>query len=352
MKAWVLHEIGDFRLEEVEEPELAKEEALVAVKAAGICGSDIPRVYRTGTYSYPTIPGHEFSGKVVELGAKADPKWLGKRVGVFPLIPCQNCIPCQNREFEMCRHYSYLGSRRDGGFAEFVAVPQWNLIELPDQVSYEQAAMLEPMAVAVHAARRAMGGFDQSARVTVCGLGAIGLLLTMFLKEAGFSNLLVIGNKSFQREMTFRMGLSEECFCDSRNVDPLKWISDRTNGRGSDLFFECVGRNETIAMAVDAAAPGGTVQFVGNPASDITFEKNSYWKILRNQLTVKGCWNSSFTHEEKDDWHYALHKLETGSIRPENYITQKFALEELVQGLEMMRDKTREYIKVMMQVTD
>ena len=151
MKAWVLHEIGDFRLEEVEEPELAKEEVLVAVKAAGICGSDIPRVYRTGTYSYPTIPGHEFSGKVVGLGAKADPKWLGKRVGIFPLIPCQNCIPCQNREFEMCRHYSYLGSRRDGGFAEFVAVPQWNLIELPDQVSYEQAAMLEPMAVAVHA---------------------------------------------------------------------------------------------------------------------------------------------------------------------------------------------------------
>lgn len=88
MKAWVLHGINDFRMETVEEPVLADHEVLVAVKAAGICGSDIPRVYRTGTYSYPTIPGHEFSGIVVKTGAKADPKWMDKRVGIFPLIPC------------------------------------------------------------------------------------------------------------------------------------------------------------------------------------------------------------------------------------------------------------------------
>lgn len=369
MKAWVLHGINDFRMETVKEPVLAEDEVLVAVKAAGICGSDIPRVYRTGTYSYPTIPGHEFSGIVVKTGEGAAPQWMDKRVGIFPLIPCKSCAPCQEKQYEMCRHYSYLGSRRDGGFAEYVAVPCWNLLELPAQVSYEQAAMLEPMAVAVHAMRSAFEGstfignvfsegsdinysltkgIDNVPTVAVCGLGTIGLLLTMFLLEAGISNLLVIGNKDFQKEMILKLGISEEHFCDSRSMDVQKWVIDQTGGLGADIFFECVGRNETVSAAVAAAAPGGTVQLVGNPASDMTFEKEIYWKILRNQLTVKGCWNSSFTHSKKDDWHYVLQKLQCGRISPEQYITQRFAFEELDQGFHIMRDKSKEYVKVMM----
>lgn len=364
MKAWVLHGINDFRMEMVKEPIPADDEVLVAVKAAGICGSDIPRVYRTGTYSYPTIPGHEFSGLVVKTGTKVDPKWLDQRVGIFPLIPCGSCVPCRKKQYEMCRHYSYLGSRRDGGFAEYVAVPWQNLIKMPDQVSYEQAAMLEPMAVAVHAIRNAFGfhtfagGPDGScvpskegsslATVAVCGLGTIGLMLTMFLLEAGISNLLVIGNKDFQKEMIIKSGIPEERFCDSRSMDILKWITDRTDGLGVDVFFECVGRNETVSAAVRAAAPGGTVQLIGNPASDMVFDKETYWKILRNQLDLRGCWNSSFTHDGADDWHYVLSRLQNGKVRPEQYITQRLAFEELDQGFHMMRDKTKEYVKVMM----
>ena len=154
MKAWVLHGVNDIRLEEKEEPQLRADEALVCVKAAGICGSDIPRIYKTGAHVHPLIPGHEFSGQVVKVGKRADIKWLHKRVGIFPLIPCRKCAACQRQQYELCRDYGYLGSRRNGGFAEYTAVPQWNLIELPDSVSYEEAAMLEPMAVAVHAMRR------------------------------------------------------------------------------------------------------------------------------------------------------------------------------------------------------
>ena len=166
MNAWVLHDINDFRLEAVEEPILGEDEVLVEVKAAGICGSDIPRVYRNGTYSFPLIPGHEFSGVVTKAGAAVDMGWPGRRVGIFPLIPCMDCIPCRKKQYEMCRHYSYLGSRRNGGFAEYVAVPAANLIPLPDSVSFEEAAMLEPMAVAVHAMRRV--GPRVSDTVAVC----------------------------------------------------------------------------------------------------------------------------------------------------------------------------------------
>ncbi len=372
MKAWVLHGVNDIRFEEVDRPHPADNEVIVAVKAAGICGSDIPRIYQTGAHVHPLIPGHEFSGQVVALGKNVNEKWLGQRVGIFPLIPCTSCVQCQKQHYELCRNYSYLGSRRDGGFAEFVAVPEWNLIALPDNVTYEQAAMMEPMAVAVHAMRSALPeDTDRSKSIAVCGLGTIGMLLVMFLKEAGFSNIYVLGNKDFQREMAAEIGVKEQdidpnsscllqskLFCfgvEEQDIDLNKkmkelkreWLMVKTKGAGVDVFFECVGKNETIVDAVRCTAPNGMVQLVGNPASDIHFEKNTYWKILRDQLTVKGSWNSSFTHNTEDDWHYVLDRLARGAVSPQRCITHSLALDELEKGFLMMRDKTQPYMKVM-----
>lgn len=345
MKAWVLHGINDLRFEETNTPIIGENEVLLAVKAVGICGSDIPRIFRTGTYHFPTIPGHEFAGVVEKTGAEADKKWLGKRVGVFPLIPCHNCIPCQRKQYEMCRNYGYLGSRQDGGFAEYVAVPEKNLIALPECTSYEAAAMLEPMSVAVHAMRKAAPSPDEN--IVICGLGTIGLFLLMFLVEAGHKNIVVIGNKDFQRRMAVGLGLPESSFCDARTQDAEKWIAEQTDGRGADVFFECVGRNETVEQALRITGPGGRIMLVGNPASDMMLPKEVYWKILRNQLTVYGTWNSSFTHSAADDWHYVLDKLKDRLIEPERMITHRMPPEELERGLAVMRDKQEEYGKVM-----
>lgn len=351
MKAWVLHQTGDIRLETRKEPSLTENEVLVEVKAAGICGSDIPRIFRDGTYSFPTIPGHEFSGVVVKSGGHAGTKWLGRRVGIFPLIPCGNCIPCQKKQFEMCRSYSYLGSRRDGGFAEYAAVPADNLIELPQKVSFEEAAMLEPMAVAVHAMRRIAPKMSDT--IVICGAGTIGLLLLMFLREAGLMggpdrrNLFVIGNKDFQRRQAMQLGLSEECYIDSRRDDAGSRIMEYTDGAGADVFFECVGRQETLVQAVSHTAPGGKIMLVGNPASDMNLQKSVYWKILRNQITLMGTWNSSFTHELQDDWHYVTDRLSQAKIAPAALITHRLYLEELDQGFALMRDKSEDYVKVM-----
>lgn len=347
MKAWVLHGINDFRYETGEKPTLSNNEMLVAVKAAGICGSDIPRIYRTGTYSYPLIPGHEFAGVVVECGEAADKSMMDARVGVFPLIPCGECQPCRNRQYEMCRNYSYLGSRRDGGFAEYVAVPAENLIRLPDNVSFEEAAMLEPMAVAVHAIRRVT--FSDMDTIVVCGLGTIGLLALMFLmeRESGSSQkILVIGNKDFQQRTVEQIGLPQECYCDSRNQDVSKWIMERTDGKGADVFFECVGKSETFMQAVDTVAPAGRIVLVGNPSADMALEKAVYWKLLRNQITVKGTWNSSFTREAGDDWHYALDRIARKRIDPAALITHRLALGDLERGLQIMLNKEEDYCKV------
>ncbi len=106
MKAWVLHGIDDLRWETVEKPLPGSGEVLVAVKAVGICGSDIPRIYKTGAHVHPLIPGHELSGRVEAVGAGVESSWLGQRVGIFPLIPCKTCTLCQEKRYEMCRNYS------------------------------------------------------------------------------------------------------------------------------------------------------------------------------------------------------------------------------------------------------
>ncbi len=168
MKAHVLEKVNDLQFREVDMPEVPEGWVLVKVKNVGVCGSDIPRIYQTGAHRHPLIPGHEFAGEVVETG---------ERVGVFPLIPCGKCPQCRKKQYEMCADYNYLGSRCDGGFAEYVAVPKWNLLSLPDSVSFEDAAMLEPTAVAAHAMRAMAVQPDET--ICVCGLGTIGLLLVM-----------------------------------------------------------------------------------------------------------------------------------------------------------------------------
>lgn len=345
MKAYVLYGINDFRLETLPDPIPDEDEVIVEVKAAGICGSDIPRIYKTGAHFHPLVPGHEFSGVVTKLGSRVDPQWQGKRVGVFPLIPCGTCAQCRKRQYEMCRNYSYLGSRRDGGFAEFAAVPVHNLIDLTENVSFVEAAMLEPMAVAVHAMRRICP--KQQDTIAVCGLGTIGLLLLMFLREAGMEKIMAIGNKDFQKNRVRQMGITEENYCDCREKNLEQWIMGRTCGQGVDIFFECVGKNETYIQAVNNTAPGGSIMLMGNPYSDMELEKSVYWKLLRNQLTVMGSWNSSFTHDAQDDWHYVLERLDQKRITPATLISHRFLLNELEQGFFIMRDKTEDYGKIM-----
>ncbi len=350
MKAYVLQDIGDIRLADVPEPAPGEGEVVVKVEACGICGSDIPRIFQNGAHQMPLIPGHEFSGVVTKLGRNVEERLLHKRVGVFPLIPCRECAACQKERYEICRNYSYLGSRRDGGFAEYAAVPATNLLELSDGISFEVAAMLEPMAVAVHAMRRI--SFHKEDRIAVCGLGTIGLLLVMVLKEAGFENVIAIGNKESQREAVLKMGILTDCFFDSRKGDAGQWLMERTDGMGADVFFECVGKNEAVSQAINLIAMSGKVCLVGNPFSDIMIPRDIYWKILRNQLTVTGTWNSSFTGKPGDDWHYVTERLSDRRLMPEELITHRFSLEGLGEGFQIMKNKTEDYIKIMGQLFD
>ena len=153
--------------------------------------------------------------------------------------------------------------------------------------------------------------------------------------------------KIMQKKNIIKLGIAEENYCDSRITDVSAWIMDKTDNIGADCIFECIGKNETVSMCIDNAASAGKVMLVGNPYSDMQLDKAVYWKILRNQLVVIGTWNSSFTHESDDDWHYVVDKLAKGLVKPEELISHSLKLDELEQGMHIMRDKSEDYVKVM-----
>lgn len=345
LKAYVLNAIGQLDLMEVAEPVPKEGQVLVEVKAAGICGSDIPRIYENGTYHFPTIPGHEFSGVVCKVSSKAQESWLNKRVGVFPLIPCQKCPSCKDKNYEMCSSYDYLGSRSDGGYAEYVAVPEWNLSELPDDISFETAAMLEPATVGIHALKRIDASKAETA--VVFGPGTIGLLMAQWLKILGVQKVILVGTREEQRELAKRLGF--EYFINRKKEDAVEKVLEMTCGQGTDISVECTGYGSVLCDCLNVAKRGGDILAVGNPHGDVQVDRDTYWKLLRRQLRITGTWNSSFIPEyDKDDWRDTINAISLGGLKPQEQITHRLQFNELNNGLEMMRDRSEYYNKVML----
>lgn len=348
MKAYVLEGINQLEYKEIDVPSLSAGYVLVEVHAAGICNSDIARVFTTGTYHFPTIPGHEFSGKVVEAFDVSGTPWIGKRVGVFPLIPCQVCASCQEQSYEMCNNYNYLGSRCDGGFAEYVAVPVWNLIELPEGVSYQEAAMLEPASVALHAVRRLV--MDDVSSVALFGLGTIGIIIAQWLHIYGVNTVITTGHSDKHGEIMKQVASDTYIYLDASSGEKKSIVDEvlhLTNELGVDAVLDCVATAESSIDALACVKPGGQIVVVGNPKGDIEIDKNSYWKILRKQIRLTGTWNSSFTHSEEDDWNTVLKENANGNLHLKELITHELDFEQLHHGLAIMKNKSEYRNKVM-----
>lgn len=339
MKAYALHGIGDLRYEDRETPECPPGWAIVRVKAAGICSSDIPRIFTKGTYHFPTVPGHEFAGIVEAVGDVRDERWIGKHVGVFPLIPCGACPQCEAARYEMCENYDYIGSRRDGAFAELVAAPVWNLIEAPEKVLFEKLALSEPLAVALHAVKRA--GEMNGRRAAVIGTGMIGIAAACWAKKRGAGQVRVYGRGEKKRGIVEQFGGIEYCGGDdAQTVSP------------ADVVIEAVGTPESVEQAVRLTAPQGKLVLVGNPSGDIGLKQDVYWRLLRKQIQVCGTWNSSYNGKEASDWTEVLQALQAADFETEKLITHVFRQEELPQALEMMAGHRETYCKVMTKWND
>lgn len=333
MKAYVLRAVNDLRYDEIEKPACPDGWAIVKVKAAGICSSDIARVFTKGTYHFPTIPGHEFAGIVDSVGSDKDKHLIGKHVGIFPLIPCRSCPQCKDKHYEMCAHYDYVGSRRDGGFAEYVAVPVWNLIPLQEDIPFTSAAMLEPLAVALHAAK--IANVRQGQSVGVIGTGMIGICAAQWAQSLGAAFVEVIGRNEAKRTLAEEAGLHYKV-----QNEPSKDVL-------YDIVIEAVGSPSSIDLAIQSVSPGGTLVLMGNPSGNIELSQNTYWRILRKQLVLKGTWNSSYDGKNPSDWTEVVSALSEHKIKVEHLISHCFTQDKMIEGLDLMFKHKEPYCKVM-----
>lgn len=341
-KALSLHAVGDLKLENIDIEKLDQNSVLLKIKYCGICSSDIERIYKTGTYHFPTVPGHEFSGEVVGVYDEKDKELLGKKAAVFPLIPCKNCSACEIEEYAQCSNYNYFGSRCNGAYSQYLVVPKWNLVFF-DNMDYDIAALCEPAAVALHSIRRIK--IDKNDKILIMGSGTIGLLIASFLKTmVNKDNIYVGARRQASIEFIKKLGLN---YIDTNNLS--NEIDNKTNKEGFNCVFEAIGSNESISNSILSSSNFAKIVLVGNPKEDINIDKNVYWKILRKQITVTGTWNSNYA-TKINDWKDTLKFMKENSEIFKKLITNIYSLEEYREAFDLLKDKNKYKIKVMFKI--
>jgi len=347
MEALVLHAVGDARLESIPRPEPAAGEVLVRVAFCGVCGSDIPRTFVKGTYRFPTVCGHEFAGTIAACGEEVEDYAPGDRVVVFPLLWCGNCAACELGRYVQCSDYDYYGSRRDGAFAEYVAVPTRNLIRVPEGVSLEAASMTEPAAVALHALKRAGGSFIGES-VVVFGAGPIGLTTAQWARMMGAAQVIVFDLVPEKLATARRLGF--ELAVNAREDDPVETVRQLTAGQGAEVCVEAAGVPVTMKQAIASARMAGRVVLLGNPSADVTLPAALISQVMRREVDILGTWNSSFSAAgNTDDWRAVLQAVASGDLDLDSLVTHRVGLKDAFAALVMMRDQTEFFSKVLIQ---
>jgi len=341
MKALVLRESMKLVYEEIPRPQPAPAEVLVKVEACGLCGSDVHGLDgSTGRRRPPLVMGHEAAGVIAEVGAAVEGWAAGDRVTFDSTIYrlddwfTRRGLPNLS-DGRMVLGVSPGEYRRDGAFAEFVAVPQHVLHRLPPGVSFEQAAMVEPVAVAAHAV--ALTPLAAADVAVVIGAGVIGLCLVQVLRAAGCSRVFAVDVEAERRDLALRLGADEAL--DPRAADVAMAVADATAGRGADAAFEAVGVGETVRTAIEAVRRGGTVTLVGNLSPTVEIPLQA---VVTRQLRLQG--SCAIAGEIPD----ALRMIERGAV---NVDAMRSAVAPLAEGaawFDRLYRKERGLLKVIL----
>ena len=341
MKAVRLHGVGDLRCDEVQVPIPHGEELLIKVGACGICGSDLPRTYVHGSSNgkYPLTIGHEFAGEVVRAGEEADRGLIGVRGAVFPLIPCGKCVPCVTGNYAMCEDYDYLGSRRDGGFAEYCLIPsKWHLFR-SHRASMEELAMTEPACVAQHAVRRAR--VEAGQYVVIFGAGPIGIMAARWVRIFGARPLLadIAPDKvAFAAAKGFDV-------VDSGKQNVAQEARKRNGGRLADAAIEGTGAGSVLAECIQCVRACGVVALLGNPVKEAVLPADIHSMLLRREIEINGVWNSSRSPHPVNEWAMTVQMMDEGLFQCADLITDRLSLEELPGAMEEIKNGTRRIVK-------
>ena len=305
-----LKQNGTFEYLDDENPKKNNPEfVLVKPISVGICSSDIPRAFSNKAYFYPLVLGHEFSVVVENDPSKKLKK--GTKCAVFPLLPCFKCDSCRSKKYNMCKDYSYYGSRIDGGLQTDLYINHWNLLPLPDELDMFSASLIEPTSVCIHASHKII----KNSSVLIYGGGFLSQILSQLLL-INDCQVTVIDRNPYKKNF-FESG--------------IKFLTKYNNLEQSNFDFtiECCGADGILSECIKFTKPRGTILQMANPYSETHLNSAGISQLMRKEQSIIGTWNSDYRPDDKDlcDWNRAIYMLVQKKINIKSLISHQTTLE-------------------------
>lgn len=342
MKALLLKKYMEMELVDMPKPEIKPDEVLIRVMACGICGSDVHGMDgSTGRRIPPLVMGHEAAGVVAEVGSEVENARQGDRVTFDSTVYCGRCFYCRQGRVNLCDNRVVLGVscedyRRHGAFAEYVAVPERIVYPLPDSLSFEHAALIEALSIAVHAVGLTPVPLDSTA--VVVGSGMIGLLVIQCLRLAGCLRVFAVDIDDGKLKLAVQLGAEEGL--NPKTCDVPSRIRERTRGRGADIGLEVVGASDPLQTALASVRKGGALILVGNLSPKVELPLQS---VVSREIKVLGSCASA------GEYPACIDLLARGAIQVEPFISARAPLTEGVKWFDRLYHKEPGLMKVILQ---
>ena len=332
MKAVVIESPGKLSLQDVAIPTPPKGIARIKVKAAAICATDLEIVDGNIPANYPIIPGHEWSGIVDAVGDEEDCHWVGKSVVGSNDVICRKCEACLSGNWRYCNSFEEIGFKRNGAYAEYVIVPVYGLVEKPDNVSFEHAALCEPLGVALGTFKKAKAKVGST--LLIVGAGSIGLSMLEVGKAMGMQKIVVCATKDSRLQMARDMGAYATI---ASNEEDLEEKIREYHPDGTDLVIDATGIEECIQSCLRIAKRGGTVMLAG-------YGRGKVMNIRIDDIHVKNLkligagnnWNM---------FKKGMALMASGQVDLSSFVTHKIVLEDFQKGLDMARNRPDGFLK-------
>jgi L-iditol 2-dehydrogenase len=342
MKALVLENKGVMAYKEVPTPAPTAGHVLLQVRAASICGSDIMR-YTKGHRTYNLVLGHECAGVIAQVGEGVSPALVGRRAAVIPVVPCFECEQCLAGRYSACHAYSFIGSRQDGGYAEYVMLGERNALLLSDDMDLEAAVLIEPSTVARHILD--LGSFERGQSAIVLGAGSVGLMAVQWLRILGART--IIATDIVEANLEAARELGADAVFNPSDTD-VKAEVKRLTGDGVDLAIEAAGSPQTLAQTIQVTRPRGNVVCGGNQPPEATLPMTFIEDLMRRELRLTGCFMSYSAPFPGHEWTDTVAVIQRGELHVKPMVSHRFPLSRGVQVFEDIAAKRIAFRKILL----
>ncbi|GAA0181273.1 galactitol-1-phosphate 5-dehydrogenase [Clostridium sediminicola] len=344
MKAMRFLEPNKFSYDEVPTPEIKDDEILARVKAVGICGSDLELLegemphQKNGFTTFPLIPGHEWSGEVVKVGKDVIGFEVGDRVVGDVSLGCGKCDYCREGKFNLCPNRVVTGSYRnkDGAYAEYINIPSRHAYKIPENLSYDEAALIEPTATSYYGVKRGRVTFGET--VLCIGDGPIGLMAAQCSKAAGASRVLVVGSWNEKLEIAKELGADDVFNYHDGSIS--EWVKSVTDGKGVDVVIESSGSSSTVDESLLSLKPGGRIVL-------LSLYWNYSFETRINDIILKDC-DVIGVLASRNTFRPTLAMMGNGTIKAKPLITHHHKLEDFGDALKIIKERKEMRLKMLL----